>query len=387
MQRREFIAKSGAVFTTAAFIGIFGNNSLLAATPGTEKKAKKRPDPNSFKQPIMKAIAVGLNAPSPHNTQSWKFKVLDDHAMMLYVDERILLPATDPPSRQIHLGAGCFIETLAVGITAFGYAAQVRLFPEGYHSDQDFGRKPVAQISLVKRAEAADPLAAFIDKRQTNRKAYHGSLVSEAEFQALQSAAGNGHSRVRFINSGMEPYFELFFKGFEIESRTFSTNEETRKLFRFSEKQRAEKGDGMSIPQMGFSGIAEYFAEKSLDNGDPQKWHSEKSIGQSLKAIKKGIKSAKGIVVWITDANTFEDWVLAGRDFVRFSLALTKENLWAHPYNQAIQEYAEMASVREQMDRLLGIAGSQKIQMMVRIGRGATSYRSYRRSLDAFLNQ
>jgi hypothetical protein len=110
MKRRDFIVKSGTVLTAATFFGNFGNsNNLFGATANSTVKQnnKKRPNPNAFSQPILKAIAIGINAPSPHNTQSWKFKVINDTTMYLYVNEYILLPATDPPSRQIHMGAGC----------------------------------------------------------------------------------------------------------------------------------------------------------------------------------------------------------------------------------------------------------------------------------------
>ncbi len=388
MERRDFILKSGTVLTAAAFFGMFGNsNNLFGATTNSIDKQdnKKRPDPNAFSQPILKAIAVGINAPSPHNTQSWKFKVINDTTMYLYVNENILLTATDPPCRQIHMGAGCFIETLVIGATTFGYKSNVTYFPEGYESQKAFGVKPVAKIELLKAIESADSLSSYINTRQTNRREYNGDLISKQEFETLKEIAGNLHSKLIFINENFKPYFEIFNKGFEIESRTFRTNEETRNLFRFSEKQRAEKGDGISIPQMGYHGIMKYLAERSLDNGNKEKWHSDKSINLSMKNVAKGIESSKGIVIWVTEANTFEDWIKSGRDYVRFSLALTQQNLYAHPYNQAIQEYDEMKAIRDDLDKLLNIKGNQKIQMVVRIGRSSEPYLSYRRPLDTYI--
>ena len=388
MERRDFIVKSGTVLTAAAFFGMFGNsNSAFGAITNSNNHtdSKKRPDPKDFSQPILKAIAIGINAPSPHNTQSWKFKVINDTTMYLYVNENILLPATDPPSRQIHMGAGCFIETLVVGASTLGYKSTVTYFPEGYESQNDFGIKPIAKIELVQASENADTLSSYISARQTNRKEYDGEIISSQEFQTLKELAGNSHSQLVFINENFKPYFDIFNKGFEIESRTFRTNEETRNLFRFSEKQRAEKGDGISIPQMGYHGLMKYLAENSLDNGNKEKWHSDKSINLSMKNVAKGIKSSKGIVIWITEANTFEDWIKSGRDYVRFSLALTKQNLYAHPYNQAIQEYDEMKTVRDDLDKLLNIKRNQKIQMVIRIGRSSEPYLSYRRTIDSYI--
>jgi len=388
MERRDFIVKSGTVLTAATFLRMFvDSNNLFGAVKKINEDIdyKKRPNPNAFSQPILKAIAIGINAPSAHNTQSWKFKVVNDNSMYLYINENILLPATDPPSRQIHMGAGCFIETLVIGASSLGYKSSVTYFPEGYESSIDFGQKPVAKIELNKTSDKPDTLSDYVIDRQTNRREYEGKIITTQEFETLKEFAGNTHSQLVFINENFKPYFEIFNKGFEIESRTFRTNEETRNLFRFSEEERAAKGDGLSIPQMGYSGMIKNIAEKSLDNGNKEKWHSDKSIELSMKNVAKGIESSKGIVAWITETNTFEDWIKSGRDYVRFSLALTKQNLYAHPYNQAIQEYDEMKAIRAELDSLLKIRGNQKIQMIVRIGRSSKPYQSYRRQLETYI--
>jgi hypothetical protein len=376
MERREFIVKSGTVLTATFFLSKFGfANTLLNQNPMMDYS--KRPNPDNFQQPILKVIALGINAPSPHNTQSWKFEIINDTKMLLYVDENILLPATDPPSRQIHIGAGCFVETAVLGAKRLGYNAEVSYFPEGYNDVNDFGLKPVASIQLDKEEIDVDPLAAFIESRQTNRRQYKGNIISQEEYNDLLMLTGESHSNVLFINTDFEPYLDIFYRGFEIESKTFETNEETRNLFRFSEKQRAEKRDGISIPQMGYKGMMIGLAEKSLDMGNKEKWHSEKSVSLSLKSVKKGIESTKGIVIWQTETNDFLDWVKAGRDYVRFSNALTSKGLYAHPYNQAIQEYEEMKMVRDELNDLIDIREPQKIQMIIRIGRSSTPYYSY----------
>ncbi len=257
MERRKFIARTGQLMTVAMFMSTFGRRKLLASPLDLEytgkENSEKRPNPSNFNEPILKAIALGVNAPSPHNTQSWKFKILNDREMLFYVDENILLPATDPPSRQIHIGAGCFIETLVIGVTTLGYEATVEYFPENYKSSSDFGKKPVAKISLLKKEIQAHPLAGYIYKRQTNRREYKGDIITRNEFRNIEKIVGNSHSKMTFINDikEMEPYLDVFYKGFEIESKTYRTNEETRHLFRYSEKERAEKRDGISIPQMG----------------------------------------------------------------------------------------------------------------------------------------
>jgi hypothetical protein len=387
MKRKEFI-KYGSIFTVGALIA--GTGSMTAG-PKSESfadnndQSDRRPDPHSFESPVLKAIALGINAPSPHNTQSWKFMVLNDLEMRLYVDEKILLPATDPPARQIHIGAGCFLETMALGASRYGYEMQVEYFPEGYETSADFGVKPVAQIRLVASEKEADPLAQFIEHRQTSRMPYKGKMVERSEFDSIKNESGESYSTVRFIHENLDPYLNVFSKAMEIESKTYASNEETRRMFRFSEDERRAKRDGISIPQMGYKGMIEKLAEKSLKDGDHDTWHSEKNFKATMKGINKGIKSTRGIVFWQTNTNHFNDWLRTGRDYVRFSHSLTKNGYYAHPYNQAIQEYPEMDNLRVELDSILGIKPPQKIQMIVRIGQSAQPYYSYRRGLQQYM--
>ena len=391
MKRKDFLIESGKLITVAMFVQYLNMSKALASSNSSffseDSNNHKRPQLDSLATPALKAIALGINAPSPHNTQSWKFKILNNEEFLFYVDENKLLPATDPPSRQIHIGAGCFLETLSIGVTVLGYKALANYFPEGYNSVADFGKKPVAKIKLEKSSEIKNELSDYISLRQTNRRIYSGNIVSESLYNEVKSLAGNLSSHLQFINepSSMSPYLDLLYEAMKVETLTYRTSEETRKMFRFSEKERAEKGDGISIPQMGYSGMIAGFAERSLKDGDEKVWHSDKSNNSGLEHFKKGLDSAKGIVFFISDKNDFIDWIESGRDFIRFALASTKKELYLHPCNQAIQEYEEMKEIRNNLDKMLGTTDTQKIQMIARIGHSSTPYYSYRRELKNFL--
>jgi hypothetical protein len=36
----------------------------------------------------MRAIAYGIQAPNPHNTQAWRFEPLSDSEALVFIDER-----------------------------------------------------------------------------------------------------------------------------------------------------------------------------------------------------------------------------------------------------------------------------------------------------------
>jgi hypothetical protein len=375
MNRRELL-QSGTLFTLATLLLGVGPSAGCAA--GDE--ADRRPDPEAYDTPALQALALALNAPSPHNTQAWKFEVVDDLTVRVFVDETRLLPETDPPARQIHLGVGCLVETFVIGATRLGYTAAVSLFPDGYTVPDDIGVKPVALLTLTEGG-ARDPLEAGIEVRQTSRKPYT-EHPSRDELEQARTEAGAPHAEVRFFDGDVSALADLFLRAFEVETRTYATDEETRRMFRFSEEERATQRDGISIPQMGLDGVARYFAEASLKGGDEAVWHGEKATQHSIDGVAKGLASAQRLLMWITDTNTVEDQVQTGRDYVRFSLAMAARGWFSHPYNQAIQEYAEMDALRAELDEAVGITGDQKIQMIVRVGRSEAPYLAWRRTVE-----
>jgi len=77
--------------------------------------------------------------------------------------------------------------------------------------------------------------------------------------------------------------------------------------------------------------------------------------------------------------------VKAGRDYARFNLALVKCGMVTHPYNQVIQEYEEMGELQKRFRSMLGIKGQEKVQMIVRIGRAKSTYKSWRKRPEDYL--
>lgn len=336
---------------------------------------------------MLQAIAYGSHAPNPHNTQAWKVELLSDVEALLFIDERRLLPATDPQARQIHIGAGCFIETLVVGMSVHGYEAEVEYLPLGPHGFEEIGRKPVARIALAPNRETGDLLAEFIPLRQSNRKPYRGALLRADEATQIRRLSKLEHSELRIIAQPeeMRPLLDIFRRAWKIESTTRRLFEETRIWFRFNESQRQTKRDGLSIAQLGIDGPKRRLIEWSLRNGDPKRWFSPLSIRSSLTSYYEGIDSSKGILLLKTDTNEQLDWLEVGRDYTRLALAVTGLGLTSHPLSQVLQEYPENAEIQAEFNELLGIREPAKIQMAVRVGRAERAYVARRRDPQDFL--
>jgi hypothetical protein len=348
----------------------------------------QRPASSRAETPILKAIAYGIQAPSPHNTQAWKFELVSDTEALLYIDERRLLATTDPPARQIHIGAGCCVEMLAIGMSTLGYETDVEYLPRGPYGFDEIGRKPVARIALRPSATARpDELAEFIGQRQTSRKPYSGPPLSDEEAAKIRAQVQSDDVEILFIvrPAEMRPLLDIFYRAMEIEVTTPHLYEETRVWFRFNERQRRAHGDGLSIPQAGVDGLKRRVIEWGLRNGDPKAWNSPRSTRGFLEPYRRAIDSARGLVLLKTETNNQLDWLKAGRSFARLQLSLTQLGLTSHPYSQVLQEFPEMAELQAEFNGILGVREPEKIQMAVRVGRSKRAYVARRRDPQDFI--
>jgi hypothetical protein len=171
----------------------------------------------------------------------------------------------------------------------------------------------------------------------------------------------------------------------EIEAKTPRLYEETRIWFRFNERQRQAHRDGLSIPQTGIDGLRRRVLEWALRNGNPKQWFSPRSINLSLKSFRRGVDSARGLVLLKTWTNHQSDWLRVGRAFARVHLALTRLGMTCQPNSQVLQEYPEMTKLQAEFNELLAVRAPEKVQMAVRVGRAERAYVALRRDPQDFL--
>ena len=113
----------------------------------------------------------------------------------------------------------------------------------------------------------------------------------------------------------------------------------------------------------------------------PENFHDKGGIDLYLDRSKERLESMKGIAFLKTKTNTKKDWILTGMDYARFHLAVTKLGLKLHPFSESLQEYPEMENIRKQMEELNGVKGSEKVQMIVRLGRSDYQFFAPRRNV------
>src|SRR5436309_1072595 len=148
--------------------------------------------------PIDRALAAAVRAPSPCNTQPWRFVVDGDRIDVLLDPERVLTVA-DPDGREARLSCGAAVLNLAITLRANGRATSVKLLPDREQTDL-LARVTIGSAHETSTAERA--LAHAVARRRTNRRAFLDRPVPARARRALDAAARDRGARLEVIEAG-----------------------------------------------------------------------------------------------------------------------------------------------------------------------------------------
>ena len=351
----------------------------LDAMPASAIEGWSGPHPLET-DPRRRALAWALLAPNPHNLQSWAVDLSQPGTILLHVDAKRLLPETDPLSRQILIGHGCFLEILAMAAASEGWRADVTLFPDGEWSLE----RPVARIAFVRQPGiAVDPLFAEVPRRRTAKAKFEGRPLDAAHRAALLASHASVALPLSIADEAakVDRLRALAVAGSEVEMNTHRTHKESIDVVRIGAAEIAAHRDGISLkgPMIWvLRQTGQMTAEKAMTPGTLA-WDGGRDY------VMAGYASAQAFG-WIASAdNVRATQIAVGRAFVRLQLKATALGVALQPHSQTLQEYPEMAGLRAAMHKETGVADGATLQMFFRLGYAADPGPSPRRALSSFL--
>jgi hypothetical protein len=368
MNRRSFIRLAGGgVVVAAAGAGLYGYAARnVFPVPGSAIAAWS--DAGRDADPRRHALSFAILAPNPHNMQPWKADLQTPGEISISLDEKRLLPETDPFGRQILMGLGAFLELLTMAAAKTGHRAQINLFPDGVPGEYLDGRR-MAQIVFEADAGAkTDPLFEHVLDRRTDRRAYDiNRTVSGEEIAALSKAASAYN--VRFgVEAGdkIAAIREIAKAAWYNELTTEGPMMESVRVLRVGTAEIDAHRDGISIVNPFLVIIERFglFDRTRMPAADSQAVRAQ-------VADFSAITEATPAYLWIiTDGNSRQEQVAAGSAYVRVNLAGTALGLSMHPNQQALQEFPEVAEQHAAIHALLGASSpGNTVQMLARLGR------------------
>ncbi|HWD03241.1 MAG TPA: hypothetical protein VG674_12400 [Amycolatopsis sp.] len=146
---------------------------------------------------VEEALAAAVRAPSPHNTQPWRF-VVDGPRIEVWLDRNRVLAVADPAAREARLSCGAAVCNLVLTLRVNGFDAGVRLMPVPAERDL------LAVIRIGGEAWPSVPdrrLAEAVFRRHTNRRPLSALPVSGPAQARLRSAALGEGGLLEFLDA------------------------------------------------------------------------------------------------------------------------------------------------------------------------------------------
>jgi hypothetical protein len=300
---------------------------------------------------------------------------------------------TDPFGRQLLIGCGCFLELLDMALKEQGIHVDTRHFPQGTPSADHLDDRPLAILRRTPGAVVPDPLFAHVLRRRSTKTAYDMTREIPAEASATLARAVARTHHATGIRLGvaagpdaketLEGLRDLIWQAWLIEASTARTHKESVDLMRIGSAEVIANPDGISLGAPMFDRMkaaGQISREAMLDPDSPGNRMGRQRYAAMMKATPA--------MVWLTSGdNSRLSQLDSGRAYMRMALAATGAGLSLHPVSQALQEFPEVASQREQAHRVLQVAAPSRVQMLCRLGHGPAVEPSPRRPLQALLRQ
>lgn len=332
--------------------------------------------------PRRHALAHAILAPNPHNMQPWLVELVGDDALTFHADRTRLLPATDPPNRQIVVGCGAFLELLDIAARENGHRLEIALWPEGEpHPVLD--DRPIAQVRFLRDGSVAtDPLYRHITARRTCREPFDAKrLPSQQDLAAVAQAPAPLTTGVIAQADAVAAQRDLVWRGWSREMTTPAALQETVNVMRIGAKEVAEHRDGIVLAGPAIEALK---AVGLIDRNALLDPASEMSK-QGATMWKKLADTAPAFVWLKGPDNSRATQIAAGRAYARMTLEATARGLSMHPWSMGLEEYPQMADIYAEQQAALGGTSAAPVQMLARIGYAKQTAPAPRRNIEDLL--
>lgn len=297
---------------------------------------------------VRNALWYSSIAANSHNTQMWKVELYpNEYRLQITVDDSRTLNIVDPEKREAYISLGCYIETMSVAFSAYGYDTKIRC------SDMS------VQVAYTKRTNAVidNSKLALIDKRHTDKSIYSNKQIEQNTVSRLLGK----YSALSIYQSGNENFAyikQISMNAIKVQSASQDYRDELSEWMRFSDKEAAAKLDGISADMIGLKGIVKAFYYWTTTSESAK---GDKFAEQGIDTAKKQLNNCGAFAV-ITGGNTFEELINVGRITQAFWFDCVENSIAVQPFSAALETEPFCSSIQND----LGTAAP--VQMILRLG-------------------
>jgi nitroreductase len=316
-----------------------------------------------FREQLRFLLRFAILAPSTHNTQPWRFRLVGDDAVEVWADAERALPRIDPARRQLFMSCGAALFHLRIGMRRFGSLDVVEYLPDPRHPDL---------LARLRRGRPVRPDARAIDlfdaipRRRTDRGPFAPRPIgAEDGEQIVREAATEGAWMQRLHPHDKLAVALLVASG---DRKQLADPAFRRELSRWLVPRGSRRRDGIPMVKKDVPTALPIAGLALLRTFD---------VGGGVAAREQELATRSPMLAVLgTELDEPRDWITAGEGMEAALLRATALGLGASFLNQAIEE-PELRGPIGRAARTTGVA-----QLVLRFGRGGEVAPTPRRPLD-----
>lgn len=321
-------------------------------------------------------------APSPHNTQPARLKVIDDtHAQIIFVPSRGLYIA-DPKGHFTLTSLGIVTEICKIAAAGLGYKLIYTYRADALYPGGDYETPQlIADLTLRTDKTAKDLNPQLILKRRTSRLPYNSRKIDQRVVQELQKEAEAwGHRLVvRDDPEAIRWIIELNQDSLFNDLEDRGIREELKKWLRYSHQEARKAKDGLSAEAMQLPGwlMKSFFHKHGFWTLPGVKQFTHWVYGRTMRGIAS--------IAWIQGPFvTTNDMLRTGHLLIRLWLIMTQYNVYLQPYGSIITNDKSRQAMLKKLSIGDEAGGKQMVWLLMRLGYSNEPPRSERLPIEKY---
>ena len=313
---------------------------------------------------LTQLIEHAIKAPSGHNTQPWRFKVLDEE-IQIHPDPLRALPVVDHDDHALYISLGCAAENIVIAASDLGIHADLSIVRNS--GEKDFIRIGLTRDANVERDELID----YIQSRQSTRTEYSDETIPTEHIRQLEASFDFQGVRVLMFDTRkeVEKLKPFIIEGSNLQFRNKRFVNELVEWIRFSRSEARGRADGIWVSSMGVPNLGKFVGNMAM-----KAFVTAKSEAKRWDNL---LNATAGLSIFTTRENNPWYWVTLGRAFQRFGLTATKLDIRHAHVNMPCEE----PEVRKKLAHHLRLTDEYPL-LLLRFGYGEKMPYSYRRDLN-----
>ena len=358
MTTRRDLLQAGALALTGASLGACTpvGDDYVQATVGIWRHAPGLPD--SLQGLMQELIRYATLGPSTYNSQCWQFRATRDTITIL-PDPARRSPATDPDDHHLYVSLGCAAENIVQISGELGLASTVQV-----GGDEQGAVTVHLELGVAGRSRLADA----IPQRQTTRGLYNGKSVPSADLARLERVSrapgvtpvivSDVTQRKRLLDLAVAANRDWYADPAKVA--------ELKRWTRFDDASALATRNGLAPRPAGRSSVPPMLGAALFNLLVAADRENDRLVTE--------VRSAAGLVAFISVGNAPPSWVETGRALQRFALLATSLGIRHDWVNAPVDVAAHRPQLGMELGEPAGRPGA-----LLRFGYGPERPRSLRR--------